>query len=41
MPDPALRLDELEAVQAEVNELLGVNAAGKPAPKASGPAPEG
>lgn len=38
VPDPGLRLDELESVQAEVNDLLGLNAAGKPV-AAAAPAP--
>ena len=32
IPDPALRLDELQSVQAEVNELLGIGPK-KPAPE--------
>lgn len=39
VPDPNLRLDELESVQAEVNDLLGLTVTGKPRPPAP-PAPE-
>ena len=38
IPDPALRLDELQSVQAEVNELLGIGPK-KPEPPAPPPAP--
>jgi hypothetical protein len=44
IPDPGLRLDEVAAVQEEVNELLGIpsrNAAAAPAaPEPAPPPPE-
>lgn len=41
IPDPDLKLNELESVQAEVNELLGIPPRKPRGPAAAAPPPEG